>query len=98
MRQISYFSPNFNFKANISASSYVSEQSSSSELNGNLEAGGIKVSPFHMDAKVNAREVSLTNGKATMIVTYKNSQGIFEPNSITIDGGGKEEKEASYDE
>lgn len=136
-----------NFKANISASSSnVSEQSSSSELNGNLEAGGgIKVGPFHMDAKmnasysskkdskatqdskysveytmdvavkagqdsmpaglakvlellgsaldvsdpegtleVNARELTLNNGKATLIVTYKNAQGVFEPNSITL--------------
>lgn len=136
-----------NFKANISASSSnVSEQSSSSEMNGNLEAGGgIKVGPFHMDAKmnasysskkdskatqdskysveytmdvavkagqesmpaglakvlellgsaldvsdpegtleVNARDLTLNNGKATLIVTYKNNKGIFEPNAITI--------------
>ena len=136
-----------NFKANISASSSnVSEQSSSSDFSGNLEAGGgIKVGPFHMDAKmnasysskkdskatqdskysveytmdvavkagqesmpaglakvlellgsaldvsdpegtleVNARDLTLNNGKATLIVTYKNNKGIFEPNAITL--------------
>ena len=140
-----------NFKANISASSSnVSEQSSSSEGNGNLEAGGgIKVGPFHMDAKmnasysskkdskatqdskysveytmdvavkagqesmpaglakvlellgsaldvsdpegtleVNARELTLnSNGKATLIATFKNNQGVFDPNTITVEGG-----------
>lgn len=139
-----------NFKANISASSSnVSEQSSSSEVNGNLEAGGgIKVGPFHMDAKmnasysskkdskatqdskysveytmdvavkagqesmpaglakvlellgsaldvsdpegtleVNARELTLnSNGKATLIATFKNNQGVFDPNTITVEG------------
>ena len=139
-----------NFKANISASSSnVSEQSSSSEGNGNLEAGGgIKVGPFHMDAKmnasysskkdskatqdskysveytmdvavkagqesmpaglakvlellgsaldvsdpegtleVNARELTLnSNGKATLIATFKNNQGVFDPNTITVEG------------
>ena len=140
-----------NFKANISASSSnVSEQSSSSDLSGNLEAGGgIKVGPFHMDAKmnasysskkdskatqdskysveytmdvavkagqesmpaglakvlellgsaldvsdpegtleVNARELTLnSNGKATLIATFKNNQGVFDPNTITVEGG-----------
>lgn len=139
-----------NFKANISASSSnVSEQSSSSEVNGNLEAGGgIKVGPFHMDAKmnasysskkdskatqdskysveytmdvavkagqesmpaglakvlellgsaldvsdpegtleVNAREIKPVNGKATLIATFKNNQGVFDPSSITAANG-----------
>ena len=139
-----------NFKANISASSSnVSEQSSSSDFSGNLEAGGgIKVGPFHMDAKmnasysskkdskatqdskysveytmdvavkagqesmpaglakvlellgsaldvsdpegtleVNARELTLnSNGKATLIATFKNNQGVFDPNTITVEG------------
>ena len=36
--------------------------------------------------EVSARELSLTDGKATLIATYKNSKGIFEPESIKIDG------------
>lgn len=139
-----------NFKANISASSSnVSEQSSSSDLSGNLEAGGgIKVGPFHMDAKmnasysskkdskatqdskysveytmdvavkagqesmpaglakvlellgsaldvsdpegtleVNAREIKSVDGKATLIATFKNNQGVFDPNTITATNG-----------
>ena len=61
-----------NFKANISASSSnVSEQSSSSEGNGNLEAGGgIKVGPFHMDAKMNASYSSKKDSKATQDSKY----------------------------
>ena len=61
-----------NFKANISASSSsVSEQSSSSDLSGNLEAGGgIKVGPFHMDAKMNASYSSKKDSKATQDSKY----------------------------
>ena len=36
--------------------------------------------------EVSARELTLTDGKATRIATYKNSKGIFEPESIKIDG------------
>lgn len=36
--------------------------------------------------EVSARELTLTDGKATFIATYKNSKGIFEPESIKIDG------------
>lgn len=36
--------------------------------------------------EVSARELALTDGKATLIATYKNSKGIFEPESIKIDG------------
>ena len=36
--------------------------------------------------EVSAREPTLTDGKATLIATYKNSKGIFEPESIKIDG------------
>lgn len=36
--------------------------------------------------EVSARELILTDGKATLIATYKNSKGIFEPESIKIDG------------
>ena len=36
--------------------------------------------------EVSARELTLTDGKATLIATYKNSKGIFEPESIKIDG------------
>lgn len=146
-----------NFKANISASSSsVSEQSSSSALDGSMEAGGgIKIGPFHMDAKMNAsysskkdskatqeskysveytmdvavkagqdsmpaglakvlellgsaldvsdpegtlevsaRELTLSDekdAKVTLIATYKNNKGIFEPKSIMVDGAtGKE--------
>ena len=88
-----------NFKANISASSSsVSEQSSSSALDVGAEASiGAKWGPFHMDAKMKAnysskkdskatQESTLTDGKATLIATYKNSKGIFEPESIKIDG------------
>lgn len=36
--------------------------------------------------EVSARELTLNDGKATLIATYKNSKGIFEPESIKIDG------------
>ena len=36
--------------------------------------------------EVSARELTLTDGKATLIATYKNSKGIFVPESIKIDG------------
>ena len=36
--------------------------------------------------EVSARELTLTDGKATLIATCKNSKGIFEPESIKIDG------------
>lgn len=36
--------------------------------------------------EVSARELTLTDGKATLIATYKNSKGIFESESIKIDG------------
>lgn len=36
--------------------------------------------------EVSARKLTLTDGKATLIATYKNSKGIFEPESIKIDG------------
>lgn len=36
--------------------------------------------------EVSARELTLTDGKDTLIATYKNSKGIFEPESIKIDG------------
>ena len=36
--------------------------------------------------EVSARELTLTDGKATLIATYKHSKGIFEPESIKIDG------------
>lgn len=36
--------------------------------------------------EVSSRELTLTDGKATLIATYKNSKGIFEPESIKIDG------------
>lgn len=36
--------------------------------------------------EVSARELTLTDDKATLIATYKNSKGIFEPESIKIDG------------
>lgn len=36
--------------------------------------------------EVSARELTLTDGKSTLIATYKNSKGIFEPESIKIDG------------
>lgn len=36
--------------------------------------------------EVSARELTLTDSKATLIATYKNSKGIFEPESIKIDG------------
>lgn len=61
-----------NFKANISASSSsVSEQSSSSALDGSMEAGGgIKIGPFHMDAKMNASYSSKKDSKATQESKY----------------------------
>ena len=37
--------------------------------------------------EVSARNLTLKDGKAQLIATYKNSKGIFEPKAITIDGG-----------
>ena len=61
-----------NFKANISASSSsVSEQSSSSAIDGSMEAGGgIKIGPFHMNAKMNANYSSKKDSKATQESKY----------------------------
>ena len=56
-----------NFKASISASSSsVTENTESSEMGGALEAtAGIKIGPFHMDAKFNANYSSKKDSKAT---------------------------------
>lgn len=61
-----------NFKANISASSSsVSEQSSSSALDVGAEVtAGLKVGPFHMDAKMNANYSSKKDSKATQESKY----------------------------
>ena len=61
-----------NFKANISASSSsVSEQSSSSALDAGAEVtAGLKVGPFHMDAKMNANYSSKKDSKATQESKY----------------------------
>ena len=37
--------------------------------------------------EVSARDLTLKDGKAQLIATYKNSKGIFEPKAITVDGG-----------
>ncbi len=60
-------SVDINFKASISASSStVSENTESTELGGGLEANaGLKVGPFHMDAKFNANYSSKKDSKAT---------------------------------
>ena len=52
------------------------------ELLGNT----LDVSDLDGTLEVSARELTLTDGKATLIATYKNSKGIFEPESIKIDG------------
>lgn len=56
-----------NFKANISAaSSSVNENSSSSALDAGAEVtAGLKIGPFHMDAKLNANYSSKKDSKAT---------------------------------
>lgn len=56
-----------NFKASISASSSsVSETSSSSSLDAGAEINaGLKIGPFHMDAKLNANYSSKKDSKAT---------------------------------
>lgn len=56
-----------NFKASISASSSsVSESSSSSSLDAGAEVNaGLKIGPFHMDAKFNANYSSKKDSKAT---------------------------------
>lgn len=56
-----------NFKASISASSSsVNENSSSSSLDAGAEVtAGLKVGPFHMDAKLNANYSSKKDSKAT---------------------------------
>jgi len=64
---IAIHSVDINFKASISASSSsVSEQSSSSSLNAGASiTAGLKVGPFHMDAKLNANYSSKKDSKAT---------------------------------
>jgi len=64
---IAIHSVDINFKASISASSSsVSEQSSSSSLDAGAEiTAGLKVGPFHMDAKLNANYSSKKDSKAT---------------------------------
>ena len=37
--------------------------------------------------EVSARDLTLKDGKAQLIATYKNSKGIFEPKAISVDGG-----------
>lgn len=61
-----------NFKANISASSSsVSEQSSSSSLDAAAEVKtGIKIGPFHMEAKMKANYSSKKDSKATQDSKY----------------------------
>lgn len=36
--------------------------------------------------EVSARTLRLTDGKATLIATYKNSKGVFEPEAVLLDG------------
>lgn len=36
--------------------------------------------------EVSARNLKLTDGKATLIATYKNSKGVFEPEAVLLDG------------
>lgn len=64
---IAIHSIDINFKASISAaSSSVNENTESSEMGGSLEASaGIKIGPFHMDAKFNANYSSKKDSKAT---------------------------------
>jgi hypothetical protein len=64
---IAIHSIDINFKANISASSSsVEEQSSSSSLDAGAEVNaGLKVGPFHMDAKLKANYSSKKDSKAT---------------------------------
>lgn len=61
-----------NFKANISASSSsVQENSNSQAIDAGLEAqGGIKIGPFHMNAKMNASYSSKKDSKATQESRY----------------------------
>jgi len=145
---IAIHSIDINFKASISASSSsVSETSESSEMGGALEArAGIKVGPFHMEAKFNANYSSKKDSKATeeskysveytmdvavkagqdsmpaglakvlellgnsldvsdprgileinaskfkpgdrLIATYKNKEGLYDADAISVNGGG----------
>lgn len=64
---IAIHSIDINFKASISASSSsVTENTESTEMGGALEAtAGLKVGPFHMDAKFNANYSSKKDSKAT---------------------------------
>lgn len=64
---IAIHSIDINFKASISASSSsVNESSSSESLDAGAEVNtGIKVGPFHMDAKMNANYSSKKDSKAT---------------------------------
>lgn len=61
-----------NFKANISASSSsVQEDTSHEEMGGSAElTAGIRVGPFHMDAKMNANYSSKKDSKATQESKY----------------------------
>ena len=64
---IAIHSIDINFKANISASSSsVSENTESTTMGGSADINaGIKVGPFHMDAKLNANYSSKKDSKAT---------------------------------
>lgn len=64
---IAIHSVDINFKANISAaSSSVNETSSSSSLDAGAEVtAGLKIGPFHMDAKLNANYSSKKDSRAT---------------------------------
>lgn len=64
---IAIHSIDINFKASISASSSsVSENTESTSKSGSLEASaGLKVGPFHMDAKINGSYSSKKDSKAT---------------------------------
>lgn len=61
-----------NFKANISASSSsVQENTSHEEMGGSAEVtAGLKVGPFHLDAKMNANYSSKKDSKATQESKY----------------------------
>lgn len=64
---IAIHSVDINFKASISASSSsVSENTESTSMGGSADiSAGIKVGPFHMDAKLNANYSSKKDSKAT---------------------------------
>lgn len=51
-----------------------------------LLGSSLDVSDPEGTLEVSERKLKLVNGKATLIATYKNKNGVFDPKAITVDG------------